>query len=223
MAYLVQITNDSPTYNYIGKDQVGDFTYIRVMHNEIMGPTDKWVRDRLQELISESKLGAAEKAAFANFGRQTSSSGNRNVDDSGESGPSALANFMRSAGNNSQNFRGNPIIRSFESAGGRGLAGFMTEISFDQSEMPWETAMGSRAPIALKVSITFKPIHDIPMGLDSDGMMRSVAYGVGSISNNVNGDVYETGQELSTLHTGENSAGVRSPTPPRRKRTTGTE
>ena len=39
-----------------------------------------------------------------------------------------------------------------------------------------------RAPQMMKVTISFSPIHDIPMGLDSDGMMRSVAYNVGQAS-----------------------------------------
>ena len=40
----------------------------------------------------------------------------------------------------------------------------------------------------MKVSVSFAPIHDIPMGLDSDGMMRSVAYNVGSASGLVGHD-----------------------------------
>ena len=43
----------------------------------------------------------------------------------------------------------------------------------------------------MKVSVTFKPIHDIPMGLDSDGAMRSVAYNVGSYSRSIGQDPYE--------------------------------
>jgi hypothetical protein len=90
------------------------------------------------------------------------------------------------------NDKANPIIKSFESARGRGLAGFMTELSFDYAEMPWETIWGKRAPQMMKVSVTFKPIHDVPMGLDSQGMMRSVAYPVG-LSGVLNGDVYDDG------------------------------
>jgi hypothetical protein len=74
---------------------------------------------------------------------------------------------------------GNSIIRSFEDAGGRGLAGSIRSLSFDWNEAPWETSAGSRAPIWCKVSMQFNPIHDIPMGLDHEGMPRSVPYPVG--------------------------------------------
>ena len=76
----------------------------------------------------------------------------------------------------------NYLIRSFESAMGRGIAGFITDLSFDWAESTWEYEPGMRAPQMMKVSVSFAPIHDIPMGLDSDGMMRSVAYNVGSAS-----------------------------------------
>jgi hypothetical protein len=74
---------------------------------------------------------------------------------------------------------GNSIIRSFEDAGGRGLAGSIRSLSFDWNEAPWETSAGSRAPIWCKVSMQFNPIHDIPMGLDHEGMPRAVPYPVG--------------------------------------------
>jgi hypothetical protein len=73
----------------------------------------------------------------------------------------------------------NSIVRSFEEVGGRGLAGSIRSLSFDWNEAPWETSAGSRAPIWCKVSIQFNPIHDLPMGLDSEGMPRAVPYPVG--------------------------------------------
>ena len=105
--------------------------------------------------------------------------------------------------------KNNPIIRSFESARGKGLAGFMTELSFDWAESPWETTQGARAPQFMKVNVTFKPIHDVPMGLDSDGMMRSVAYPVG-ISRELNGEVYADGKV--TEKTAAAKAGATPPT-----------
>jgi hypothetical protein len=74
---------------------------------------------------------------------------------------------------------GNSIIRSFEDSSGRGLAGSIRSIGFDWAEAPWETSQGSRAPIYCKVSLQFNPIHDLPMGLDYDGMPRAVPYPVG--------------------------------------------
>lgn len=86
---------------------------------------------------------------------------------------------------------GNPIVRSFESSRGRGMAGFITGMTMDWADSTWEIEEGSRAPISLKISVTFSPIHDIPLGLDSDGVMRSVAYGVGRHSNALGGDPYD--------------------------------
>lgn len=85
----------------------------------------------------------------------------------------------------------NPIVRSFESTRGRGLAGFITEMNFDWAESTWETSPGQRAPKMINVSVSFTPIHDIPMGLDSDGMMRSLPYNVGGISRGVGADPYD--------------------------------
>jgi hypothetical protein len=87
---------------------------------------------------------------------------------------------------------GNPIVRSFESSRGRGMAGFITGMTMDWADSTWEIDKGSRAPISLKISVTFSPIHDIPLGLDSDGAMRAVAYGVGRHSNALGGDPYDS-------------------------------
>ena len=206
MGYLVEIMDGTPTRKMLGP-QISSFKYIRVMHNEIIGLTPEFRQKFiLDEIKNSNEIEPPTKDAFANFGEQVTAAGGTQGGRGTPSGPGAVAGFF-AAGATGAQFRGNPIIRSFESAGGRGLAGFMTEISFDQADMPWETSIGQRAPMALKVSVTFKPIHDIPMGLDSHGMMRSVAYGVGSISNSVNGDVYEGGLEESKTHVAENIGG----------------
>ena len=72
----------------------------------------------------------------------------------------------------------NPILKSFNSTKGKGLAGVITSLSFDwglNGDFLWETETpGKKAPLGCKVSISFSPIHDITPGLDSDGMLRSV-------------------------------------------------
>lgn len=77
----------------------------------------------------------------------------------------------------------NSIVRSFEAAGGRGLAGAITNLGFTwyDDNTTWEIKQGSRAPMACKVTISFAPIHDIPMGLDSEGFPRAVPYPVGGL------------------------------------------
>ena len=75
----------------------------------------------------------------------------------------------------------NPVVRSFESAAGRGLAGVITSLGYEwlNENYSWETSTGRHAPKVCKVSISFSPIHDLPMGLDSDGFARAVPYPVG--------------------------------------------
>lgn len=84
----------------------------------------------------------------------------------------------------------NFIVRGFESTMGRGLAGFVTSIGIDWklNDSTWEINPGSRAPKLVEININFAPIHDIPMGLDSSGAMRSLPYNVGKQSNTLAGD-----------------------------------
>ncbi len=78
----------------------------------------------------------------------------------------------------------NAIVRSFESAGGRGLAGHITSLSLGYDAAPWETRrLGSKAPMWVKVTMGFAPIHDIPPGMDADGFNRGAIYNVGKIMN----------------------------------------
>ena len=87
----------------------------------------------------------------------------------------------------------NPIVRSFNTTRGRGLAGFMDSVTFDWSPKttPWETDWNSRAPIGARISFNFKVVHDIPPGLDHSGFNRAPLYNVGDIMNHVAGDVYD--------------------------------
>jgi len=84
----------------------------------------------------------------------------------------------------------NAIVRSFESAGGQGLAGVINALDFDYGieKTTWETMPGSRAPQAIKVTLGFAPIHDIPLGLDADGTMRAVAIPAGDLVRQLFGD-----------------------------------
>ena len=94
------------------------------------------------------------------------------------------------------NYKGvvnNPIVKSFESTMGEGLAGTIQgfTLGFDQ-QIPWELEEGSRAPIAIKVGLQMSVIHDILPGLDDQGVMRAPTYRVGKINNEFFGkSVYE--------------------------------
>ena len=109
----------------------------------------------------------------------------------GRRDPQALARFLSP--------ESNPIIKSFESARGRGLAGFITDLKMDWADSPWDVRPGSRAPMFMKLSVSFAPIHDIPMGLDSDGMMRSVAYNVGEHAGSIGHDPYDGGIDRTSF------------------------
>ena len=92
---------------------------------------------------------------------------------------------------NTQNFLSitnnpNPILKSFESTRGEGLAGFIQTIGFDwmMDEANWETnGYGNRAPMMCKITIDFAPMFDISPGLDSNGFMMAPVYPVGNTSN----------------------------------------
>lgn len=86
----------------------------------------------------------------------------------------------------------NPITRAYESGMSRGLAGFITNLDVGYNESTWETSrIGSKAPMMVKINVGFSPIHDIPPGLDHNGMLRAPVYNVGRINNQFFGDVHD--------------------------------
>jgi hypothetical protein len=76
----------------------------------------------------------------------------------------------------------NPITQAYESRMSKGLAGHITNLDFNYADSVWETKKGSKAPMLVKVTLQFAPIHDIPPGLDYKGMPRAVNYSVGDIN-----------------------------------------
>ena len=88
----------------------------------------------------------------------------------------------------------NAIVRSFEAAGGRGLAGVITSFDMDWGEAMWDMrGIGRRAPQFIKCSVSFSPIHDIVPGLDNNGAMRAYNYPVGGIAGGLGQDYYSRG------------------------------
>ena len=86
----------------------------------------------------------------------------------------------------------NPITRAYESGMSRGLAGFMTQLDINYNEVNWDTSrIGSKAPMLVKVTVNFAPIHDIPPGLDHNGMLRAPVYNVGRLNNQLFGDPHD--------------------------------
>lgn len=108
--------------------------------------------------------------------------------------------IMRSFDEN--NNLNNPITQAYESGMSKGLAGHITSLSFDYANYTWEIDEGSKAPMMVKVSIQFAPIHDIPLGLDYKGMPRAVNYTVGEINRAMFG---EPGNPLQKYKNGEES------------------
>lgn len=87
----------------------------------------------------------------------------------------------------------NPIVRAFDSSRGRGLAGVITSLSFDWLDnIVWETDVwNARAPKMCKITMGFKPIHDISPGLDSSGFNRAPVYNVGNTMAQIAKDPYD--------------------------------
>jgi len=83
----------------------------------------------------------------------------------------------------------NSITKGFREAGGGGLAGVITNMDMDWNLAPWATEQAQgRAPMYVKISIGFAPIHDIPPGLGEDGTMRAPVYPVGNVVRDRFGD-----------------------------------
>jgi hypothetical protein len=85
----------------------------------------------------------------------------------------------------------NPITYAYETTMGKGLAGHITSLGIDwDQDTPWDVIEGNRAPMFVKISIGFSPVHDIPLGLDHNGMMRAVPYMVGNKVSSIYNDDY---------------------------------
>lgn len=111
---------------------------------------------------------AADLAAFSAAAPQ---------DTSVKNAPSVYADNIKQF----MNPKNNSIVKSFESAGGKGLAGFIESMSFDWfSGVTWDNDPGRKAPKMCKITISFSPVHDISPGLDSSGRNRAPIYRLGT-------------------------------------------
>lgn len=94
----------------------------------------------------------------------------------------------------------NPIMRAFASTKGRGLAGTIRNMSMDYENATWVThRQNSRAPMLVKISITFAPIHDIQPGLDSNGFMTAPIWNVGDHVKSFTNNKDELAKQLSSI------------------------
>ena len=94
----------------------------------------------------------------------------------------------------------NAVIRSFQAAQGRGLAGVITSFSLDYADFPWGTAADGenlRAPKGVNININFSPIHDMPLGLNHNGEMFAPTHpvGISSAKRNLEGHSRILGME----------------------------
>lgn len=86
----------------------------------------------------------------------------------------------------------NPITNAYETGMSRGIAGFITQLDVNYNDSNWETSrIGSKAPMLVKITLNFAPIHDIPPGIDHNGMMRAPIYNVGRVNNQMFGDPHD--------------------------------
>ena len=73
----------------------------------------------------------------------------------------------------------NSVVSAFESTRGRGLAGFITQMSLEYDGATWETKWTQRAPKWVEITLSYSPIHDLPLGLDYNGNMMAASHPVG--------------------------------------------
>ena len=85
----------------------------------------------------------------------------------------------------------NPILKSFSSTYGKGLAGVVTEFKVDYGEAKgaWGTDGGKflRGPKFVTINLGMQVIHDIPLGLDANGIMNAPIWSVGNMSRDIGG------------------------------------
>ena len=85
----------------------------------------------------------------------------------------------------------NPILKSFRSTYGKGLAGVVTEFKVDYGEAKgsWGTDASEflRAPKFVTITLGMQVIHDIPLGLDANGIMNAPIWPVGKMSRTIGG------------------------------------
>jgi hypothetical protein len=85
----------------------------------------------------------------------------------------------------------NPILKSFSSTYGKGLAGVVTEFKVDYGEAKgaWGTngTRFLRAPKFVTINLGMQVIHDIPLGLDANGIMNAPIWSVGNMSRQLGG------------------------------------
>ena len=95
----------------------------------------------------------------------------------------------------------NPILKSFNSTMGRGIAVAINSITLDWklNSTPWNLEPGARAPRMCEVQLGVIPIHDITPGLDHQGINRAPIYKVGDMSESLTGDVWYDTQKYAEL------------------------
>lgn len=99
----------------------------------------------------------------------------------------------------------NPILKSFSSTYGKGLAGVVTEFKVDYGEAKgaWGINGNSflRAPKFVTINLGMQVIHDIPLGLDANGIMNAPIWSVGNMSRQLGGITEPVGslQDRSNL------------------------
>lgn len=95
----------------------------------------------------------------------------------------------------------NPIMKSFQSTMGRGIAVAVTGLALDWklNSVPWNLEAGHRAPRQCDVTLSITPIHDITPGLDHRGINRAPIYKVGDKSKSLTGDVWYDSSDYENL------------------------
>jgi len=113
---------------------------------------------------------------------------NLNVKVEGHQTPEAISTFMSP--------EHNPVVKAFEGTRGRGLAGFITQMSLNYDKAQWGTMEAKddrlRAPKLVEVSLNFAPVHDLPLGLDYSGEMFAPSHPVGPMSSTALNDASYT-------------------------------
>jgi hypothetical protein len=148
------------------------------------------VQTRPRFKVPASELQRIPAEVRRRLGAQSSQQTNTETDKQQFDSESAVREFF--------SVENNPILRSFDSAMGTGIAGFVKSMRMGYNhDKLWAThKLNSRAPMMVKIDMEFALIHDLQPGLSSDGFMSAPIWNVGGVMKNLTGD-QNTGEQFA--------------------------
>ena len=196
-------------HSYFSFEQIRMVTPQGVVVSSLTKKNRRHGNERLSNQLANSAVDRSLTRAelYLKYFPARANSGTSNASSSASATAATVnaTNFYNETGSDSSVLgSGNPILKSFKSTSGKGLAGVITsfKVNYSDAKANWGTTWTDqlRAPMFVTISITLAVIHDIPLGLDANGVMMAPIWPVGNTSNQFanNGPVTLSGQQLQS-------------------------